>query len=55
MIKDKMLYEQCKIEVYETIMHEGLSDVRWSELDNLTKLLYNYKLALYKTNTTPIR
>jgi hypothetical protein len=51
MIKDKMLYEQCKIEVYETIMHEGLSDVRWSELDNLTKLLYNYKLALYKTNT----
>ena len=51
MIEDKVLYEQCKMEVYETIMHEGLSHVRWNELDNLTKLLYNYKLALYKANT----
>ena len=51
MIKDKMLYNQCKIEVYDTIIHEGLSNVRFNELDNLTKLLYNYKLALYKKNT----
>lgn len=50
MIEDKMLYNQCKEDVYSQIMHEGLS-TSWGELDNLTRLLYNYKLALYKTNT----
>jgi hypothetical protein len=51
MIEDKVLYEKCKMEVYDTIVHEGLSNVRWRELDTLVKLLYDYKLALYKSNT----
>lgn len=51
MIEDKKLWNACKEECYTNIVDEGLKNIKWGDLDTLTRLLYDYKLTLYKMNT----